>query len=490
MRRQLATLKYGIKPAIIWFRQDLRLADNHALQKAIETNKPLLPLFILEDDNHFNKRVLGKASLWWLHHSLCALQNDLPDLCLRKGNVIQILSQVIKETGAQYLFYNKPYGAHDTYEEDQLKLEFKNSDLRIISCRGNLLNDPQDIYNQSERPYQIFTPYWHECLRKISPRLPVPRPNKIDTFKIESEQLNSWKLTPHNPDWAAKFTDYWQPGEQGAQQQLSKFINHSLCNYHILRDYPAKQGTSRLSPHIHWGEISITQLWHAIHTARMSMDISDNAIEAFSSEIGWREFSYYVAYHFPEISDQPLRQQFQNFPWLMNEAHLKAWQKGLTGYPIVDAGMRELWATGWMHNRVRMIVASFLVKHLLIAWQEGERWFWDTLVDADMANNAVNWQWVAGCGIDAAPYFRIFNPVLQGEKFDSQGIYVRKWVPELSGMPDSFIHKPWLAPQSILYESKVSLGTNYPYPIVDHKSARLRALEAYENFKNKMKLGR
>lgn len=471
-------------PVIMWFRQDLRLTDNPALLAATQTRMPIIPLFIYDQETQSIKRFLGSASKWWLHYSLSALKSRLPDLCLRKGKTQEILDAIFKETGAKILFFNKIND--DNFPDEDLILEKlkQTYNIEIYTFKGNIFHELQDILNHSGKPYQIFTSYWKHCTTNLSVNRPTPKPQNLHTISMNSETLESLGLLPRNPDWASNFYKNWTPGEQGAHEQLGQFLENKLGGYHRQRNFPDTQGTSRLSPHIHWGEISSNYIWHALEALQVQK-IAHQDIECFKSELGWREFSYYMAYHFPQISTDPLRHEFLSLPWRNDPEGLKAWQKGLTGYPIVDAGMRELWSTGWMHNRLRMIVASFLTKHLLIPWQEGERWFWDTLVDADKAINATNWQWVAGCGIDSAPYFRIFNPILQGEKYDPKGTYVRKWVPELAALPDNYIHKPWLASATILRDAKVILGTTYPYPIVDLKIGRQRALEAYKEIRIK-----
>jgi deoxyribodipyrimidine photo-lyase len=342
------------------------------------------------------------------------------------------------------------------------------------------LCEPWTLATKVGKPYQVFTPFWKACQASASPPPPTPAPRRLPAPEKwpASLALAEFKLEPAI-DWAGGLRSTWQPGEKGAQALLDRFLRSALADYRTERDRPDRLGTSRLSPHLHFGEVGPGQIWHAISDAARDAGAQRQAAaEWYLRELGWREFAHHVLFHFPHTTDEPLRQEFARFPWRSDAKALRAWQRGRTGYPLVDAGMRELWHTGWMHNRVRMVVASFLVKHLLIPWQEGAAWFWDTLVDADLANNSLGWQWTAGCGADAAPFFRIFNPVSQGSKFDEQGEYVRRWVPELARMPAQWIHQPWAAPPQVLDEAEVKLGVTYPWPIVEHVEARKRALEA------------
>jgi deoxyribodipyrimidine photo-lyase len=350
---------------------------------------------------------------------------------------------------------------------------------------GSLLFEPEAIANQSGNPFRVFTPFWRHCLRQPEPRPPLPAPRSIRFAPAGNPELvlDDLDLRPTAPNWAEHWDALWQPGEEGALRNLRRFLKKPVTRYSEGRDYPALQATSRLSPHLHFGELSPRQLWHTARRHTQRLPEHSSQVNKFLSELGWREFSHHLLHHFPSLPEKPFKEQFADFPWLGGKEAERAWQRGHTGYPIVDAGMRELWHTGFMHNRVRMIVASFLTKHLLIPWQAGERWFWDTLVDADLANNACGWQWVAGSGADASPYFRIFNPTLQGEKFDKQGAYVRHWVPELALLPDKYIHCPATAPNPVLRDANVTLGTTYPFPIVDHPQAREAALAAYSALK-------
>lgn len=475
----------GSRPSIVWFRQDLRLADNPALAAAAARGAPILPLFILDDSGDWAP---GGASRWWLHHSLAALSNDLKKLgaplCLRRGKAQDILHEVVRQCGAAAVFWNRCYEPAAVARDKALKEWLKNDGIEAASFNGALLAEPWELKTGQGEPYKVFTPFWKALQAAGAPPQPVPRPKKLKGVTgAASEKLEAWQLLPTRPDWAGGLRENWTPGERGAAERLSDFLDATAAGYKAERDRPDRSGTSRLSPHLHWGEISPRQVWHATRHAVAAGRLTDGAAEAFLRQLGWRDFSHNLLFHWPDFPEQPWRAAFAAFPWNDDDAAFDAWCRGRTGYPIVDAGLRELWATGWMHNRVRMIAASFLVKDLLIPWQRGEAWFWDTLVDADLANNAAGWQWVAGCGADAAPYFRIFNPVSQGEKFDPKGDYVRRWVPELAGLPDDAIHRPWEASAEVLNKAGVILGESYPHPIVDHKAARARALAGYEKVK-------
>ncbi|GMW02810.1 MAG: deoxyribodipyrimidine photolyase [Candidatus Hydrogenedentota bacterium] len=472
--------------AIVWFRQDLRLADNPALDAAIRTGLPVLPVYIWCPEEEY-PWAPGGASRYWLHQSLESLGQSLEKrgsrLIIRKGPAATALSEIAHESRGTVVFWNRRY-------EPQVLARDRSVEHRLtelgIDCRtfnASLLFEPWEVQTKEGRPYQVFTPYWRTCLGTAEPADPLAAPNSLRTPSTwpRSLALGNLKLEPRIP-WAKGIASAWRFGEVAAMDRLETFLDENIGDYSLRRDTPSQPGTSRLSPHLHFGEISPRQIWHATHdrmAAERDRDTSD-AAQKFLAEIGWREFSYHLLYHFPTLPREPLRDAFRAFPWQADEHALKAWQRGLTGYPIVDAGMRELWTTGWMHNRVRMIVASFLTKDLLISWHDGAVWFWDTLVDADLASNTQGWQWTAGCGADAAPYFRVFNPVSQGEKFDPRGEYVRRWVPELCSLPDGLIHKPWEASPIELASAGVALGNTYPAPVVDHAEARKLALAAYE----------
>jgi deoxyribodipyrimidine photo-lyase len=472
-------------PIIYWFRQDLRIKDNTTLSAAAKTGRPIVCIYIL-DENQSNPWRNGPASLWWLHHSLTQLSDSLntlnTKLILRRGSVIDELKNIVQITGAESLYFTRHYEPYNSELENQIHQYFA-AQIEIKKFRGYLLHEPEEIRTGKDEPYKAFTPFYRNCLKTSTPGSPLRAPKTLSGFqnKIASDRLSDWALLPKKPNWAKGFNEYWTPGEAGAHENLKDFINHAANKYSVLRNRPDVTGTSRLSPHIHFGEISPRQIWVAI---KNSQKILENNNEVYLRQLIWRDFAYHLLFHWPDFPDEPFRKEFNRFPWKKESQLLQAWKQGNTGYPIVDAGMRELWKTGWMHNRIRMIAASFLVKDLLIPWQQGEKWFWDTLVDANLANNAVSWQWVTGSGADAAPYFRVFNPVLQGEKFDPLGDYVREWVPELKHIPKKYIHNPWLAPEDILVTAKVTLGIDYPNRIVDHSIARDRVLAAYKRIKN------
>ena len=476
--------------SIVWFRLDLRLADNPALDAAIRYGGVVIPIFLWSPDEEAPWQP-GGASRWWLHHSLLSLRQRLEaagsHLVIRHGPTLPTLRQLAKETGATAIFWNRRYEPAVTARDQQIKQSLRNDGLKVESFNGALLHEPWTIQNKSGKPFQVFTPFWKTCLALPDPEEPQPTPKNPPAPKTwpKSLALAALELAP-KLNWADGFSPRWEPGEPGAQAKLKQFVKAAFDNYSMDRNRPDLSGTSRLSPHFHFGEISPRQVWQALKemAVRRKLPTSSWRGSQFLAEIGWREFSHHLLFHFPQTPAEPLRANFKDFPWHTDPHTLKAWQRGRTGYPIVDAGMRELWTTGWMHNRVRMIVASFLVKDLLISWTEGARWFWDTLVDADLAQNTLGWQWTAGCGADAAPYFRIFNPVSQGEKFDPKGAYVRKWCPELANLPDKWLHQPFSAPKEILDLARVVLGRNYPRPIVSHNIARSVALEAFSQLKS------
>ncbi len=468
-------------PSICWFRLDLRLDDHPALRTAIDAGGPIVPLFIWspEEEGEWSP---GAASRWWLHQSLVSFDQELrrlgSRLIVRRGPAEATLRAVIEETGAKSVFWSCRYEPAIRQRGEKIEAQLNSIGVNVRYFQSSLLFDPSKARSTNGKPFQVFTPFWRACLQLPEPDWSLAAPTQIPPPKnwpasIEICDLN---LEP-TIDWVGGLRETWRPGEIGAQVQLERFIASGVAKYSVERDRPDLPGTSRLSPHLHFGEISIRRVWHAIRSAVVDKagPAMSTAADVFLREIGWREFAYYLLTHFPETTLQPLRKNFARFPWRDDSASLRRWQRGETGYPLVDAGMRELWHTGWMHNRVRMVVASFLVKHLLLPWQEGERWFWDTLVDADLANNTLGWQWTAGCGADAAPFFRIFNPVTQGEKFDPKGNYIRRWVPELAKLSSTDIHAPWNAPPIELAAAGVKLGITYPLPIVDHKAARERA---------------
>jgi deoxyribodipyrimidine photo-lyase len=466
--------------SIVWFRQDLRKRDNPALFAAAARGA-VLPVFISDPTPHPANRSLGGASKWWLHHSLSALRAELGSLDLFHGAPADILKDLISRTKATAVYWNRCYDPFSIARDAAVKSSLKERGIVAQSFNSALLREPWDLATGSGEPFKVFTPFWRSLQRQdIEP--PLPDYQLACVSSNAGASLDDLDLLPTRPNWAKGWDTTWRPGEAGALAALADFTKHNLSGYVVLRDRPDIDGTSRLSPHLRFGELSPRQVWSAISCARHESG-QDNGAHKFLSEIAWREFAYHLLYHFGDLSNTNWRSEFDAFGWRSSEADLQAWQRGLTGYPLIDAGMRQLWQTGWLHNRVRMITASFLTKHLRIDWREGERWFWDTLVDADPANNPAGWQWVAGTGADAAPYFRIFNPVIQGRKFDPKGEYVRKWCPELAGLPHQHIHAPFDAPAATLAEAGVELGRTYPFPIVDHAAGRRAALDAYERVK-------
>lgn len=469
-------------PVIVWLRQDLRLGD-HAALTAAAAQGPVIALYVLDDETPGEWR-MGAASRWWLHRSLESLALNL-SLVLRRGAADTVIAEVLAQTNARAVHFTRDYAPWSAGLERRVKAACEAAGAACHRYGGYLLHEPETIRNGSGEPYRVYTPFARACFATGEPRPLKPVP-AITAWSgsILSDRLHDWHLLPTAPNWAGAMEQHWTPGEAGARQRLRAFIAEGLPHYANARDLPDHDVTSRLSAHLHFGEISPGQCWHAVRAAQIEAGGTlDTAAEKFLKEVLWREFSYHLLHHWPRLPAEPFKPEFAGFPWADDPAGLAAWQKGKTGYPIVDAGLRELWATGIMHNRVRMIAASFLIKDLLIPWQDGERWFWDTLVDADIASNAASWQWVAGSGADAAPYFRIFNPVLQGEKFDPRGAYVRKWLPELAGLPDNLIHQPWTASALELRAAGVQLGNNYPHPLVDHGRARDRALAALKSMK-------
>jgi len=478
-------------PALVWFRLDLRLADNPALTAAGKRGGPVIPVFIWAPEEEGDWQP-GGASRWWLHQSLKALAADLEShgarLVLRHGPTLDTLRALVRETGAHAVFWNRRYEPALIARDRAVKEALQAEGLEVESFNSALLFEPWTMTNQAGKPFQVFTPFWRHCLGLAEP----PPPQAASEHLLDpprwpkSEPLAALELEP-KIDWAAGLRAAWQPGEAGALAALRRFRDRAFADYTEQRNRPDLPGTSRLSPHLHFGELGPRQVWHALKAwaTRRGLPEATWRGSQFLAEIGWREFAHHLLFHFPHTPTEPLRLEFARFPWRRNPDGLRAWQRGRTGYPIVDAGMRELWTTGWMHNRVRMIVASFLVKDLLVDWRAGARWFWDTLVDADLASNTLGWQWTAGCGADAAPYFRIFNPVSQGMKFDPSGDYVRRWVPELARLPAEWIHRPWEGPAGVLAGAGVTLDVNYPRPIVSHAIAREVALEALAKVKSK-----
>ena len=467
---------------IMWFRQDLRLSDNPALLNAIQQGR-VLPVFILDEGNDWS---IGGASRWWLHHSLLALNESLQgNLWILRGDAAELLPQLAREHSASHAFWNRCYEPSIIRRDSLIKEQLTADGITATSSNGSLIWEPWENLKQDGTPYKIFTPFYKYAIANNPPAPPCPAANaNFDTVKClqGKNRIDDLNLLPEI-NWYEQIASQWQPGELGARQRLQNFTENGLYDYRDGRDYPAKRSVSMLSPHLHFGEISPRE---AASVVKQAGDIDSNEEQAahFIRELAWREFSYYTLYHFPHICQQNMKSQFDRFPWVKDQKSLCLWQQGQTGFPLVDAGMRELWQTGTMHNRVRMIVGSFLVKNLMIHWLEGARWFWDCLLDADLANNSCSWQWVAGSGADAAPYFRIFNPVTQSTKFDPEGSYIRKYVPELNGLSNKAIHDPSSAAASELEKAGVILGEHYPRAIVDLKESRVRALDAYKALRN------
>lgn len=476
------------KTSIVWFRRDLRLTDNPALESAIKRGGPVICLYILETDPAL--RPLGGASLWWLDKSLQSLALQLREkganLTLRRGLARETLHEVIADTGAGAVFWNRRYEQPACEIDADIKESLKRRGLTSESFNGSLITEPWTQKTGSGNYYKVFTPYWKSVQANYTPPLPITAPATIPGAEAQSDTLADWALHPKDPDWSSGFGQQWHPGEAGAAGRLTHFLDGPVSNYQNHRNRPdLSQGTSGLSPHLAFGEISPAQIWRAVQARIETGEASEKDAMVFLSEVAWRDFSYVLLYHNSNLARENFRTLFNLMPWANDQEALTRWQRGMTGYPIVDAGMRQLWATGWMHNRVRMIVASFLTKHLMIHWADGENWFWDTLVDADPGANSASWQWVAGSGADAAPYFRIFNPITQGQKFDETGDYVRKWCPELAQLPNKYLFNPWDADTKMLDAADIKLGANYPNPIVEHSAARKRALEAYDTLKSR-----
>ena len=470
---------------LVWLRQDLRLSDHPALSEASKRGL-VIPVFIWDPDGD-GAWAPGAASKWWLHHSLIDL-----DVCLRKigsrlilrcGDSLTELRALIHKTGATALHFSRRYEPLAASRDHAVELALRDDGIGVEIFGSALLWEPEAIRTQSGGSYQVFTPFWKALQNTPKPLPPLPAIRKLMLPKTwpESANISALDLLPRIA-WTTAMQGAWQPGLSGARTLLTNHLPEVLPHYLDTRDLPDRDGTSRLSPHLHFGEIGAREVWAAAGGYGGNLDDSHGAESSrtgWQRQLAWREFAHHLLARFPSTPELPLRNAFTAFPWSEDSDSLRAWQRGLTGYPYVDAGMRQLWATGWMHNRVRMVAGSFLVKHLLQPWQGGARWFWDTLVDADLAQNTLGWQWVAGCGADAAPYFRIFNPVAQGERFDPVGAYVKRWVPELTHLSPKWIHRPWEAPEGVLQESGVNLGKNYPRPIVSHAKARILALAAY-----------
>jgi deoxyribodipyrimidine photo-lyase len=474
---------------LVWFRQDLRLADNPALAAALESGAAVVPVYIHAPIEE-GAWAPGAASRWWLHHSLERLGEDLARrgsrLTLRaEPQSLAALLALARECGAVRIVWNRRYEPAAIARDQDLKAAFRAAGIQADSYNSALLHEPWTVQTRTGGPFQVFTPFWRHCLSLPDPPEPQGAPSALPAPPRwpASERPEGLGLLPRI-DWAGGLRDAWTPGSAAAQGLLGRFLEEGFEAYGEQRDLPGTQGTSRLSPHLHFGEIGPREIWHA--TRRYAQERGRHTSwrgSKFLAELGWREFAHHLLYHFPQSAERPLREKFAAFPWKNDPALARSWTRGATGYPIVDAAMRELWRTGWMHNRARMIAGSFLVKDLLADWTQGARWFWDTLVDADLAGNTLGWQWVAGCGADAAPYFRVFNPALQGAKFDPDGAYVRRWVPEITRLPNEWVHRPWAAPAQVLAAAGLSLGEHYPRPVVDHDVARREALRALSSIK-------
>ena len=470
-------------PCLVWFRNDLRVADHPALAAAAHSGRPVIALYVhspLED----GRWGPGAAARVWLHDSLYALDARLRELgsrlIIRAGPELDALRAIAAETGARTVLWNRRYEPPALARDKATMAALRSDGMEVTSYPGSLLFEPWEITTQAGRPVQVFTPFWRALRARPEPLEPIAAPRALAALdeRIASLGVDALGLRPRI-GWDAGIRGAWRAGSDAAHARLRSFVATGRAGYAESRDVPSRPGTSRLSPHLHFGEISPREIWHAVKRVAERDPDDEWRDSRFLKEIGWREFAHHLLFHFPHTPDRPLRTEFERFPWRADASRLAAWHRGETGYPLVDAGMRELWATGWMHNRVRMVAASFLVKHLLQSWTEGAAWFWDTLVDADLANNTLGWQWTAGCGADAAPYFRVFNPVLQGEKFDMDGTYVRRWLPELERLPARWIHRPFDAPEEELGRAGVRLGVDYPRPVVDHATARAEALAAF-----------
>ncbi|GAB2845902.1 cryptochrome/photolyase family protein [Microbacterium insulae] len=449
-------------PSIVWLRDDLRLADNPALRAALDRDEPVIALYVLDEESD-GVRALGGAARWWLHHSLASLADRLAErggsLVLRRGPAARVVREAVTDASAGAVFWNRRYGGAERRIDAGLKESLRADGVEVASFAASVLFEPWTVTTGSGSHFSVFSPFWRACLAAPPPRAPLPEPREVAGPKhpIASDDLGDWNLLPTRPDWAGGLRETWEPGEPAARGRLRDFFADDIGHYDRARDEPAAGATSQLSPRLRWGELSPHTVWHA--------GVESGRAGKFLSELGWREFAWHTLFHFPDLATENLRREFDAFPWpRLKPTHLEAWQRGRTGVPLVDAGMRELWETGYMHNRVRMVTASFLIKNLLIDWRRGEQWFWDTLVDADAANNPFNWQWVAGSGADAAPYFRVFNPELQAKKFDPDGHYIRQWAPE-------------------------HLSEDPPEPIVNLGETRKAALDAYEEVKRAPRRG-
>ena len=469
------TLKLGVH----WFRQDLRLDYNPSLEALAKRVDKIIPIYIFDP----NQRI-GSVSKWWLEQSLKSLSDSIEiqngKLNIFLGNPYEIISSLVSDKNIEVFSWNRLYDSYSINRDKKIKLSLKSSSINCETFNGYLLNEPWDIKNKSGTFFKVFTPYWRYCNELIKNKKINKKNHNFNFSNIKlknSKNLQDLKLTNTKLNWTDKIHHNWLPGENNAKDQLKKFIDNKANNYSVGRDRPDQNLTSKLSPHLHFGEISPIEIYNQV---KLSKKINEQNKDKFLAEIGWRDFSYNLLYYYPDMTNNPIQKKFNKFPWLKDNRNLKKWQKGFTGIPIVDAGMRQLYETGWMHNRVRMIVGSFLTKNLLLHWKHGEEWFFDTLVDADIGSNSAGWQWISGCGADASPYFRIFNPILQGQKFDPKGEYVKKYIPELQNVKSKFIHNPWEMSEENQNNSNCKIGKDYPAPIVDLKDTRNRALTAFK----------
>jgi deoxyribodipyrimidine photo-lyase len=473
---------------LVWFRRDLRLTDNPALAQAAAAGGRVVATYVHAPDEEA-PWAAGAASNWWLHHSLAALdvalrKRGIP-LTIRRGPAPAALLALAREVDASKVTWNRLYDPATVARDTLVKSSLRELGYACESHNACLLHEPWEIRTANGGPYRVFTPFWRACQLKLDTQpapLTAPRRLQGPDAAPPTLPLTELGLTP-TVRWDAGLAAHWQPGEAGALRRLQAFCAEWIDGYDQGRNRPDQPASSRLSPHLHFGEVSPRQCLVAARNAVVDRPAARQSADSFIREIGWREFAYHLLHHYPHTTERPLDERFERFPWAASRAPLEAWQQGRTGYPIVDAGMRELWTTGWMHNRVRMIVASLLTKNLQQPWLDGARWFWDTLVDADLAANTLGWQWTAGCGADAAPFFRIFNPVLQAERYDPARLYLRRWLPELACLPDNWIHRPWQAPAEVLARAGVTLGETYPYPAVDFPASRQAALSAYGTIK-------
>ena len=472
---------------IVWFRSDLRVADHPALQHALERGERMVPVYIHAPEELAPWQP-GAASRWWLHHSLTALDHTLARLgsrlIIRRGHSGEALRTLARECGASEVHWNRAYEPAAVRRDETATEQLRADGVQTYAHHAGLLFEPGDVRNKQGGPYRVFTPFWRAS-RHIAPSPPLGSPHALPPLPAHMDALtiSQLELLPKKA-WYGGLQETWQPGEIGAHQRLQAFCQSALAHYPQWRDLPDRPGTSRLSPYLHFGEITARQIAWTLHdyAERAKNPGITQAVEALQRQLVWREFAHHLLHHFPHTSDAPFDERYAAFPWRKDDARLHAWQRGHTGIPIVDAGMRQLWQTGWMHNRVRMITASLLVKNCGIHWLDGARWFWDTLTDADLANNSLNWQWVAGCGADAAPYYRIFNPLVQAKRYDADGRYVRRWLPELAALPDRWLHQPWRAPAKVLSAAGVRIGGTYPAPIVDLTASSREALASWRDY--------